>query len=198
MYTHQEYLRLRSKYGSYASWAIWDRHNEKDVSIIENHIEQLHSNVIFLALNISSPLRSEPWINFHGGKHDRKIKYVCTNNRLSGAYITDLFKGIAERESTKLKDLLTNELIQQNVRRFHQEMQDVRIDHETQFVVFGAKHSEIARYFIEHFKRNYTNRVIYHYHYSYYGMSDRDWVKSLWDKLDIVQDAESTIKQYNK
>ena len=195
MYSIKKYKILTLKYGPCASWAIWDCKNEKSTSIIDQNFDQLHSRFIFLGLNISSQLTKDSWSNFHGGKHDRKLKYACNNNKLSGSYITDIFKNIPVSQSNKLESLLTDEIIRKNVILFNQEMKDIKINNETQFIIFGA---EARRYFNKYFKQEYKNRIIYYCHYSYYGLTDKKWVNGFWKKINIDQDFDLTIKNYQR
>ena len=196
MYPNKEYLELVSKYGAYSSWAIWNHKNQKDSLIIDKNIEDLHSKFVLLGLNISKPLKGGYWINFRLGKHDRKLKYACNETLLRGSYITDIFKGIDEPNSGKLKDSLTNELINKNVNIFKQEMKDIKIDDETCFIVLGTPNSLLAQYFNKYFKQKYNNKVIYYYHYSYYKLTDRQWVQGLWKKLGIIQNFDEVVKKY--
>lgn len=192
MFSLDEYKYLVSKYGPYASWAIWNNDDHSDSSIIAKNIPQLHSRFVLLGLNISGPLENTPWLNFHKGPSNvRKIKFVCENTSLWGSYITDLFKGIPEKDSSKLKSMLTEEMIMENVDRFDEEMRDIKMSSDTIFIVFG---NTAAFYFNNYFRRDYKNSAIYHYHYSHYGVSDKTWVESLWKKLNINQKFEP-IKQ---
>lgn len=196
MFDLNEYRNLTSKYGSYSSWAIWDHKNEGDLSAIEQNFNQLHSKYIFLGLNISRPLLDKSWANFHGGKHDRKIKYACNDNRLRGSYITDIFKGVAEPNSSKLKQNITNEIISKNVQFFNLEMKDLKINDESIFIIFGTPTSLLAQFFNKYFKQNYTNIVLYHCHYSFRSITDEEWVTELWKKLNIKQDYSQTREKY--
>ena len=196
MYTTEEYSKLTSKYGGYSSWAIWDNKVESDTSIIDRNVGELHSRFVFLGLNISRPLTENNWINFHGGKHDRKLKYACNDNKLRGSYLTDIFKGIDEPQSVKFKNMISDEIIQENVTRFHQEMDDIKIDKDTIFIILGTKNSLLAQCFNDYFKKDLKNRIIYQYHHSYYGITDRQWVETLWNKVGIIQNFEETLKKY--
>ena len=196
MYSIKEFEKLTSKYGPFASWAIWNYKKENDPTIINQNLDKLHSNFIFLGLNISRPLTNMPWSNFHGGRHDRKLKYACSNNELLGSYMTDIFKGIDEPNSNKLKKLLTDEVISKNITRFNQEMKDIKINANSQFIICGTPTSLLARCFNDYFRQEYKNRIIYHYHYSYYRLTDKEWVNGLWRKLDINQNYDLTIKKY--
>lgn len=48
MYSLDEYEYLVSKYGSCASWAIWNQNDHSDPSIIANNISKLHSRFVLL------------------------------------------------------------------------------------------------------------------------------------------------------
>ena len=85
MYNLEEYKYFVSKYGSCASWAVWDHNDRSDPSIIGNNISQLHSRFVLLGLNISGLLEDTPWLNFHKGPSNvRKIKFACESNGLWG------------------------------------------------------------------------------------------------------------------
>lgn len=190
MYSIGEYKNLISKYGSCASWAVWNYDDAGDTSIIGQNINKLHSKFILLGLNISRPLTNKPWSNFHDNSHARKLKYACKDTILHGSYITDIFKGIDEPKSTKFEKLLTDKIITENVDVFNQEMRDIKINDDTQFIVLG---NLTARYFDKYFKQGYKNNVIYYNHYSWYGIKDGEWVNGLWKKLNINKNFSSDI-----
>lgn len=192
MYSLEEYKKIRLKYGPFASWAIWNDENEKDTSIIESNFEDLNSKFVLIGLNISKSLINVPWINFHGGKHDRKIKYACNDTKLRGSYITDMFKDYPEVNSNLLKDI-DPEIIKKNVEFFNQEMKDIKVNSNTQIISFGIQ-ADI--YFRKYFQSYWNNQYINYYHYSNYQIKDRDWVLGLWQKLGIADDFENTRKKY--
>ena len=195
MYTLDEYKTLTSKYGSYASWAIWDYQDSEDTTIIDKNFDQLHSKFILLGLNISRPLSNKPpWSNFHDNSHARKIMYACNNTQLCGSYMTDIFKGIVEPISTKIGTNLTDKTIRENVNYFKQEMVDIKLKDDSQFIIFG----ELAlQYFAKYFKQGYKNNIIYFKHYSSRG-TDKNWVEGFWKKLNINQEFDLTIKKYKQ
>lgn len=197
MYNLDEYNNLISKYRSHASWAIWDYKNKVNTSIISQNINQLHSKFVFLGLNISQPLTDKHWSNFHEGPHNiRKLIYACNDNKLRGSYITDIFKGIVEPKSAQFINILSDKIISENVNLFNQEMRDIKIDDDSQFIILGTPTSVLSQSFNDYFRQKYKNNIIYHYHYAYYGISDREWVNGLWEKLKINQDFDLTVKKY--
>lgn len=195
MYTTEEYNKLVIKYGPYASWAIWDYKDENEVSIIDKNVSALNSRYVLLGLNISGTLKEIPWCNFHGGKHDRKIKYACNDTCLRGAYITDLFKDVSESDSAKIEKHLTPETITKNITFLEEEMNDVKADNKSKFIVLGKKASF---YFESYFKQKITSNISYYPHYSSTQQTDKDWVLGLWKMLGIKEDIDLMLKKYNK
>lgn len=198
MYNTDEFKNLCSKYGGCSSWAIWDYKNPKDTQIINKYFNQLNSNFVLLGLNISRPLVGDRWQNFHHNTHDRKIKYACNDTILRGSYITDLFKNIPEANAGNLEDKLTDELINKNVKYFISEMKDIKLNDKTQFIVFGTPNSLIVKYFDKYFRPYFTNNVIFYYHYSYYTLTDKQWVCGFWNLLNINQAYDSIIKKFKQ
>jgi len=180
MYSFNEYKKLTSKYGSVASWAIWDDEDLSNTSPIELNFNELNSKFILLGLNISKPLMSKPWTNFHSGRHDRKLKYACNHSTLRGSYLTDIFKGIDNPNSADFSKSLTIKDIRDNVDFFMQEMIDVKINEETQFIIFGNLTNQ---YFNKYFRQNYKNNVIHFRHYSSRG-TDKEWVTQFLEKVE--------------
>jgi|ERR1019366_10516989 hypothetical protein len=195
-----QYLRLRRKYGDYSSWAIWNHEDEADPTIIDSHIEELNAKHVFIAYNASRKegyLRVGHWANFRGWKHDRKLKYACNDTALRGSYLTDLFKGIKEANSNKVRDYLTPELVNKNVSCFIEEISDIGTTKKTVYVILGVRNSEIANQFREHFldQMGDTN-VIYYTHYSNFRLTDEEWVTGLWKELGITADYETIRQKY--
>jgi hypothetical protein len=195
------YLRLRRKYGDYSSWAIWNHEDEADATVIESHIEELNANHVFIAYNSSRKegyLRAEPWANFRGWKHDRKLKYACNDTDLRGSYLTDLFKGIKEAKSNKVRGYLTPELVNKNVSCFIEEISDIGTTKKTVYVVLGVYNSDIGKQFSKNFldKTGDVNDVIYYTHYSNFRLTDEEWVTGLWKELGIKANYETTRQKY--
>ena len=192
MYSREEYENLKAKYGEYASWAIWNEKDERDTSVIDECFAQLSSRYVFVGLNISAPLRDSSWANFRGGRHDRKLKYACNDTPLRGSYLTDLFKGIPEAKSFKVKGLLTHDIIQENVSFFQNEMDDIELGKESVLILLGDL---TTRYFDEHFRKLFSNPTISYRHYSSYG-TDHEWVEGLWNELGIDGNFDSLVSKY--
>ncbi len=187
MYTHKEYEAIKGKHGLYSSWAIWDNENIKNTSIIDGYFQQLGVRYVFIGLNIAKQLTKTPWSNFHGGKHDRKLKKACNDTKLRGSYLTDIFKDIPESKSVNLKKYIDGnmEVLRTNVAYFNREMEDIKIDKETVFIILGTESSIASKYFKTYFYGKYGNQIVNYYHHSYFQLTDDEWVDGLWKTLSI-------------
>ena len=195
-YSQTEYEFLKSKYSKYSSWAIWNYQRESDTLDIDKSINDLHAKYVLIGLNISASLKQIPWINFHGGKHDRKLKYACNDTSLRGSYITDLFKDIPQSNSAKFFSEINQHIIDHNVNLFIEEMKNIKITDETCFVLMGADNSQIVKTYNTYFGKHFDNKVINYCHYSYYSLTDQSWVEGFWKKLKIEANFQSTIQNY--
>ncbi|MFZ1291234.1 MAG: hypothetical protein WAR79_14150 [Melioribacteraceae bacterium] len=198
MFTQEEFNSLTSKYGKYGSWAIWDEKNERDTNIILDNYSLLNSKYVGVGLNISKS-HEDNWGNFRGGKHDRKLKYAFNVSSLRGFYLTDLFKGLKEPKSNLIyKSVLSNKInLDYHINFFIDEMNDIKVNNETTFIIFGVVKSNLARIFCTYFKNLYKkNNIINCYHYSYYQISDKEWVTDVWNKLDQNLNYEIELKKY--
>jgi hypothetical protein len=134
----QQFENIKQKHGRYASWAVWTDASEKpksnmgDVSHFkhESVLRLLNNNVVMVGLNISRPV-SDPFVNFHDANpkaNDFKIRYAFKDSPYYGAYMTDIIKFLEERDSKNVMRYLRErpETIQENLRTFREEMQDLK------------------------------------------------------------------------
>jgi len=195
-----QYRSVCRKYGAYSSWAMWNHEDEADPTIIESHIEELNANHVFIAYNASRKegyVEAGPWANFRGWKHDRKLKYGCNDTALRGSYLTDMFKGIEEANSAKVRYHLTPQVVNKNVSCFLEEISDIGTTKETVYVVLGVHNSEIGKQFREHFLDQMGDvNVIYYTHYSNFRLTDEEWVTGLWKERGIKADYEKIRQKY--
>ena len=101
--------------------------------------------------------------------------------------MTDIFKGIDNPNSVDFRKALLEIVIRENVDSFKQEMKDIEIHVDTQFIVFGAMTSD---YFDKYFSKSFNNRVINYRHYSARGTDD-SWVKGFLEKV-IITSAQNS------
>ena len=184
MYSKPEIEKISDEFGKFSSWAIWDFQNEKNTSIIENNLELLHNNYVFIGLNISKEVGI--WGNFRGGKHDRKIKYAFNSTKdIKGAYMTDLIKSVEVYSIDLLNEIKQGNIdIKTQIDTFIRELNLVKVTPKSKFIIFGNIARELYdEYFEKHFPEN---KVYYLKHYSGRG-EDKHWVEEVWKRLNIVE-----------
>lgn len=134
------YEALREEFGFTSSWAIWEtpvngnwkgKDSVSDMTPFLNEetlIRSLNDKYIFVGLNPAVhdhvPHSVLPWENFHSGdarrSQDYKLRYALHGTEYWGAFMTDIYTGIADTNSTsamkKVTDRATNESIQNVLR----------------------------------------------------------------------------------
>ena len=137
-----QFEKIKEKYGSVASWAVWDTFGEKpksnignmdvfEISKNNNLLQTLKPNVVMVGLNFSREVKFEkPFMNFHDSSpfaNDFKIRYAFHGTSLYGAYMTDIIKNLEMKSS---KDVLTHleinpHVTQENITAFRRELLDI-------------------------------------------------------------------------
>lgn len=194
MFSNLEIEKIKDEFGKFSSWAIWDFQNEKNTTIIENNLELLHSNYVFIGLNISKEVGI--WENFRGGKHDRKIKYAFNSIRhIKCAYMTDLIKKVEVDSTNLLKEIKDGKIdIIKQVNILRSELNLIKVTSKSKFIIFGNVAREIYdEYFEKYFPEN---KVFYLKHYSGRG-DDKKWVENVWERLNITDlEFETELRKY--
>ena len=120
MITLDTYEKLKNKYGTVASWALWSpagttkKSNTADLSVFDDPdlLAKLNAKYVFVALNAANHPNSQilpAWSCFHSGyryQNDYKIRTATQETRFEGAYITDIIKYYVETDSTKVKSAI--------------------------------------------------------------------------------------------
>jgi hypothetical protein len=183
-YSQEEYNLLKQDHGSHGSWAIWDAKNPKDTSVVDMYRKDLHCRYVLVGLNVSKPASNQPWCNFHGGSHDRKLVKACNTTELRGCYITDLFKDITAKSVQEFNAMLKNGQvdIDLQVAQFRQEMADIKLLPESVMVLMG---DAAFTCYNEYFRNYFPNWVVKARHYSDYSTRDEDWVREFHEKLHM-------------
>lgn len=140
------FIEIKRLYGAVASWALWaesDSGDTSDLSIFDatpqnEKINRLHSNFVFVALNISGPL-SQPFSNFHGGKRDFMLRDAVRGTALEGAYITDLIKNYEDKNASSVVSYFkkNKDELSAHLRAFVQELNVIRANEDTTLVALG-------------------------------------------------------------
>ncbi len=191
--------KLTDQFGAYGSWALWEhkrsREFEKSTKIIYDNVDVLNVNNVIIGLNISQQVGI--WENFRGGKHDRKLKYAFNDTEIRGSYMTDLFK-IEMIRSSDLKRYICEQrdVLITNIKCFKHEMESIEIKTKTRFVLLFSETSFFGNLFKGSFKCYFKeNPFVFHQHYACRG-TDKDWVESIWKKLEIKANFEETLSKY--
>jgi hypothetical protein len=175
MVTTQQLESIKQKHGSYASWAVWADASEKpksnmgDTSHFKNEsvLSLLNNDVVMVGLNISGRV-SEPFTNFHSPRssaNDFKIRYAFKDSPYYGAYMTDFIKFHVEVDSKQVLRHLKEhpEIIEENLRTFREEMQDLRTTTPV-ILAFGRDTHQLLS---ENLSRNEYSKLIRLTHYSH-------------------------------
>lgn len=160
---------LESKYGGFASWAIWNPDDPRDASVIRQNLSDLNPKVVMVGLNISAPL-PYPWANFRIGRNDRKLIHAFNNSKYRGAYMTDIVKGEVEVRSDNIKKRIKNgELdIRKHIEAFETEMNDIGANDRSLFILFGGLVDDLfQKYLSSRFPTSIACQ-----HYAVYGSSE--------------------------
>jgi len=108
-----------------------------------------------------------------------------------------VFKGIKEANSAKVRDYVTDEVVNDDVSFFLEEISDIGTTKKTDYVVLGEYNSEIGKQFREHFLDELGDvNVIYCTDYSNFRLTDKEWVTGLWKELGIKAHYETIRQKY--
>ena len=175
MITLDKFNFIKDEHGDYASWAVWAKQEETptskidDLNVLDPAINRnllfiLNPNVVFVGLNKSRDGNKKHFSNFHSkdsGSNDFKIRYAFKDSLYWGGYMTDIIKGLKEKDSLKVKKILreNEDFERQNVKRFRKELEDIGASKPT-LIAFG----KIAHEILERNLNDEFNILgIYHY-----------------------------------
>lgn len=176
--TRDHFDLIREKYGYYSSWAIWADADGKpksnigdlhifDVDTNPSVLSELKPHIVFVGLNISRGLIHEPLANFHDSRPrgtDFKIRHALKGTEYWGAYMTDLFKDLDEKDSKNVQKLVKNSpsLVDENINFFRQEIADV-LGEETNSAMLIAFGNEVYSHLSNHFRGVFCIEKVPHY-----------------------------------
>ena len=157
MVNHATFELIRTKYGHYASWAVWAdgrnsaKENVGDLKIFDRIEEgtllrQLNPSIVLVGLNISRRIQFSLG-NFHDGRPmsmDYKIRYALKGTVLWGGYMTDIVKDFEQKASGKMMTYLRDNtgFEKENVKIFENELKDLRVDQPI-LIAFGRDAFEV-------------------------------------------------------
>lgn len=130
------YLEIKKKFGKSSSWTIWDepekgnwksKSNIGSLQCFKNEDElvgKLNPNFIFVGYNPANHNdRGEEikiWSNFHSDNNkksqDYKLRYALKDTKYLGSFITDIYPKIVETDSTKVSDIVSNDMTNESIK----------------------------------------------------------------------------------
>jgi len=147
-----DFDKLKSRFGYCGSWAIWSKasdtpkSNVGDLSLLnsdlnKNLLNEINSNIVFVALNFSRETTKEDFANFHDPRpmsQDYKIRYALQDTKLWGGYMTDIIKDYPEKSSNKMMSFLKKDktIEKDNCKLFLEEM-DLLKSNNPKIIAFG-------------------------------------------------------------
>ena len=165
MVDHVHFERLKSKYGYWASWAIWaeegdlPKNNVGSLDVFEKPdcLRQLNPHVVFVGLNISRGSIRAPLANFHDIRPeatDFKIRYALKDSPWWGGYMTDIIKDFDEKSSGAVVRYLREHksFEEENAEIFRGELDDLGTT-DPLIIAFGRDaHSVLLRQFGDRYR----------------------------------------------
>lgn len=180
MITEKLYNSIIKEYGKVASWAVWEKTEDKPKSNIANMeifnlkknmslLETLRTDVIMVALNFAREVEmTEPFLNFHDSNprgQDFKIRYAFEGTEYYGAYMTDIIKDFPMLKS---KDVLSHlkknpDMIYDQIAQFEDELKFIEANKPI-ILAFGKDTYNILNKYLD--SKNYS-KLIGLTHYSH-------------------------------
>ncbi len=169
MITRTLYDKIRGKYGSSASWAVWEPQGDKPKSNMgvqnvfnfefnPSLLDTLRNDIVMVGLNFSRELKDPlPFTNFHDESpyaNDFKIRYAFWDTPYYGAYMTDVLKHLVILDAPKVRDYIKKNpnVLHRHIRAFEEELEEVE-SRRPMLLAFGRdaygllkKHLDWKRY----------------------------------------------------
>jgi hypothetical protein len=155
----ESFLKIRDRFGHFASWALWAEEGDRpkdnidDLTVLnpdENPalLKTLHGESIFLGLNISRRVE-RPFGNFHDPRPmstDFKIRSALKGTNYWGAYMTDIIKDFEEKASGKMMSFLraNKEFEKKNIQTLREEIEILGFKNPL-LITFGRDAESIAK-----------------------------------------------------
>lgn len=182
MISRERLNEIGERYGEYSSWAIWDRDDIRDTSLIEQNCHELRTDVVMVGLNVSADISGKWWTNFHAGRNDPKLRLAFNESRFRGAYMTDIVKSVVQVNGAELmRGIRRGEIdIIEHTKLFEEEMAFVGADRSTLFLVFG---NDAGGLFEKYLSSSFPNFVLCE-HFACYRKKE-DWLRDMWTAIDL-------------
>ncbi len=186
--------------GSFAIWRGCDRAGICDLTLFNESDtwDKLHSDVVFVALNPAErdgdPTVGQPFGNFHSAdsnQKDFKLCHALKETSYEGAYITDLFKGLRETDSSVVaREYAKNSAnVEMDIQKLKDELAQVSPSRKPVLIAVGG---EAEKHLKKHLGEEYLVWKITHYSDYKEGISGlkedyRKTVQAQLDELDKIR-----------
>ena len=166
------FLRIKDNYSDFSSFAVWRCWEDvADLSIFEDPgiIEGLNTDFVFVALNpaVHNETRERrPFDNFHSSdgkkQRDYKLCFALESTHFYGSYITDLFKGYSETDSSVvIKEYASNEEnVKEDITTLKEELMLLNPDKKPVLIAIGG---QVEKYLKKYLGTEYLVWKISHY-----------------------------------
>jgi len=192
MITEKLFKEIESKFGEFASWAVWvnedikPKSNIGDMSIFDLEtnpqlLDILNPNVIMVGLNFSRTIERKAFINFHDKRpqgQDYKIRFAFRDTEFYGAYMTDIIKDFEEKVSGNVMLYLkaNKDFEIKNVKLFEQELESLKCK-DPLIIAFGNNSYTLVQ---KYFGQKYRIKKVMHYSQQ---ISKENYRKLVWQTL---------------
>lgn len=177
------------KLSDIATWALWNPEDKYDTSVIEQNIDKLNPNVMFVALNFAGDGTGyyldqswwKDWQNFHGDKTqtDKKLYNMLSGTKFEGSYLTDLFKCVPTRSSVELSQRVKNDEIdlENQINLFKNEIGLLNSDHLEIYLMGYETERLFKKYFLPHVKDDIESYKRILHTSNYHGSNEQFYAK---------------------
>ena len=183
------------KLSYYASWALWNKEDYKNLDYIENNVNLLNGSIVFVALNFGGKGPSanwKDWENIHG---EKRVFSLLSGSRYEGAYMTDLIKNHPNPKADNLVRNLKKEEIDKNISFFFQEI-DMLGSKEIEMYLFGKEVESLFNdYVMQHNDFNtFKQKIKSCQRIDHYGRRNSQFEKKAYIQLGIPKPKEEAWK----
>lgn len=147
------YDKVEARYGSVASWAVWEPQGDRPKSNMGAHnvfnleknrtlLDTLRNDTVMLGLNLSREVKAaRTFSNFHDESphaNDFKIRYAFEGTPYYGSYMTDVLKNLVIPDSQDVRRYLSNNpaLVEPHIAALVAEFADLECERPT-LLAFG-------------------------------------------------------------
>ena len=164
-----------SPYADFVSFAVWNKDDINDLSVIEKSIDILNQNIIIVSLNASRGLKKFQNFHFrHRGGRDSWLEEAFNNSYFRGAYMTDVIKNDTSSKQSLVD--LSKKNIAENIKEFRKELFFIECKNP-HFIVIGSERKTTGK--LKQYLPKYTNNIHFIPHYHKKGITKHEFLESV-------------------